>query len=345
MIGFYEKESSYGGGVTLDSGSACSMVGYEFEPDWAPEVVNNKGSISGVEFGNDQEIDNFNFSATYKELRARPNSIAGFAALALGAVASTQDGAYSGYSHKCTRVANGTALHSTELEYKKGGLQWACKGIKCQTLKLSGQRAGTINLDAAIMGNGSHATAANTFAAEVSEGPVKLAGGIIRLETGANISIDSTLTQGAENISSATADILESRLENWELTWNNNLTPEGLHTAAGLLSALDYGRRSADFKMQLLFNDDTELGYFTSQAVCAIELDFASTTLIDVSGSLYYGAQIIIPRAKIKTVPLPKGGVNDKLLIDLEFDIQDDGTNSPVIIEAYNAKTAYLAAA
>ncbi len=59
---------------------------------------------------------------------------------------------------------------------------------------------------------------------------------------------------------------------------------------------------------------------------------------------MYYGASIVIPRAKIKAYPQPKGGVNDTLTQDFDFEVFENGTNPAVILDIYTAQAAYLAA-
>ena len=75
-----------------------------------------------------------------------------------------------------------------------------------------------------------------------------------------------------------------------------------------------------------------------------MELDFTAAGLIASGGTMYYGASIIIPRLKIKSYPQPKGGVNDTLMQDFDFEVFEDGTNQAVIIDCYTAQAAYLAA-
>ena len=92
MLSLFTKEASYNEGVTMDASNACSMKGYEsvMEPD--DNVQNDKDSVTGAEYGTDSEIVSNGVKLSYKETRAKPNSVAGIAALCHGSITSDQDG-------------------------------------------------------------------------------------------------------------------------------------------------------------------------------------------------------------------------------------------------------------
>lgn len=343
MFGAFKKEASFNAGVTMNSTNACSMQGFEAEVSFPDVVANDKDEITGTEFGTTQEIIETRVDINYKEAKAKPNSLAFLSALVLGNIVSTQDGALAAYRHKMTRVAAGTALPSTQAEFKMGGLQYAAKGIKGKSLKISASEAGFVSLEAALMGAGGRDTSATAFVPAISESWMKVNQAKFFMEDGATISIAGTLTQGLQNISSGTPADLSARFKNLELSFDNSLEGQPGSGGAGIYQDIDYGRRKADLKFSLLANDVTELNHYFNQDVLAVEFDIKGA-LIAATGTMYYGGQIIVPRFKLKAAPWPKGGANDILTIDMEADIQDDGTNSPVIIEAYTAKAAYLAA-
>lgn len=342
MLSLFAKEATYNAGVTMNGTNACSMKGFECDVDWSDTVTDDKDSVSGAELGTDQEITAQGVDITYREPRCKPNTLAGLANLALGARATTQDGALAAYRHKITPVAVGSALPSIQAESKKGGVQYAYRGVKCNSLKLSGEAGGYLSLEAALKGSGYRSTSATAFPAVIAESWMKLSNCKVWMETGANISLDATLTQDAENISSATPDDLKVRIKSFSVGWENALDPQPGFGGAGQLQDLDYARRSAELSFSLLFDASTELDYFLNQDPAAIEFDLKGA-LIAGGGTLFYGAHIIIPRFKIKKAPLPKGGPGDILTCDFECDVQNDGTNAPLIIEVYTAKAAYLA--
>ena len=342
MASLFLKEATYDAGVTMSSANACSLSNFELDTTWDDMVVNDKGEVTGKEHGYDQELIGQGVKFTYKEPKVKPNSLAGFGALALGAITSTKDGAYSAWKHKITPVAVGTALPSIQLEELFGGLQYAYKGVKCNTLKISGEEGGLLQMEAGLIGSGTRATSATAMAAAITESWIKLHACKVWLESGANISITATLVQDAEDISSATPDNLYPRLKNFEWTWDNALEGQPGFGGAGVFQDADYGRRKCDLKFTLRFLNGTELAYYTSQAACAIEFDLKGAIVV-ASSAMYFGMQLIVPRFKLKPTPLPKGGPNDTLTQDFDCEVFDDGTNAASIIEVYNGQAAYLA--
>lgn len=343
MMGAYKKEATFGAGITMDATNACSMRGFEAEITMPDVVMNDKDEVTGAEFGTTQEIIETRLEINYKEAKAKPNTVAALAALVFGAVTSTKDGAFNAWKHKITPVAAGTALPSTQVEFLVGGLQRAAKGIKGKSLKIAASESGLVSIEAALMGAGDRATSATAFVPVITESFLKVNQAKFWMEDGSNISVAATLTQDAQNISSATPASLGPRFKSFELTYDNGAEGQVGAGGAGLYQDIDYGRRKAELKFSLLFNDATELDHYLNQTPLAVEFDLKGA-LIAAGGTMYYGVQIIVPRFMLKAAPWPKGGPNDRLTIDMEADIQDDGTNSPVIIEVYTAKAAYLAA-
>jgi hypothetical protein len=343
MASLFKKEATYNAGVTMDSSNACSLIGFDLEK--APEfkIENDKGEVTGKEHGYDQEILSYGYKFTYKESKAKPNSLAGFASLVLGSTTATKDGANTAYLHKIVPVTVGTALPSISVEEKHGDLQYRHDGVKGNTLKLSGTAGGFVTMDVGLIGAGSGTESTTDFAAAITESWLKVSGCKVWLESGAEISISNALTQATEDISSATPDDLYPRLKSFEWSWDNALEGQPGFGGAGLFQDLDYGRRKVDLKFSLIFNGETELDYFLNQTACAIEFDLVGA-LVAVGSTMYFGFQLIVPRFKIKNPVFPKGGVGDTLTQDFECEVFDDGTNSASILQVYNAQAAYLGA-
>ena len=343
MLSLFKREATYNAGVTMSSTNACLMRGYEVSVDWDDEVVTDKGEITGSEFGTDQELNTQRVKITYKEPRAKPNTLAGLGALVLGSITTTQDGALTAYRHRITPVAAGSELRSIQAEHRAGGVQYAYRGIKGNTLKIAGEAGGYASVEAELIGSGTRTSSATSFVSAISESWLRLAICRVWLETGTAISISPTLTQEAQNISTGTPVDLRVRLKSFEWTYNNNIDAQLGFGGTGVAQDLDYGRRSVDLKFSLLFAGATELTYFLEQRPVAIEFDLAGAT-IATGGTLRFGFQLIVPRFKIKKAPLPVGGVGDILSCDFECDVQSDGTNPVSILEAYNARSGYILA-
>lgn len=342
MMSLFKKEVTYDAGVTMDATSAALMKGYEVEPEWDDAVVSDKDEVTGQEFGTDQEINTKAVKISYKEPKLKPNTLAGLGALVMGSVVSTQDAALIAYKHKKTPIAVGSALPSIQVELKKGGLQYAYKGVKGNSMKLSAEAGGYLSGDFELIASGTRATSATAFVSAITESWMAIRNCKVWMENGANISIAAALTQHAQNISTGAATDIKARLKSFEVGYNNNLEGQ-IGFGSDVFQDIDYSRRSIDLKFAMLFKDTTELNLFLNQTPVAIEFDLKGA-LIAAGGTMYYGTQIIVPRFKIKKAPLPKGGVGDILTCEFDCDVQNDGTNAPLIIETYTAKAAYLAA-
>jgi hypothetical protein len=349
MASVFQKEATFAAGKTHTDSTSCSFHGFEFDPAIADVVTNDKDEINGKEHGYDQEITAYRNNPTLKFARVRPNDFAAWASLVFGVSTATQDSALTAYRHAISPIADGTGLPSISLVHKIQGIQTEYKGVKGNTFGLSGsvdQNGGFVSMDIGLIGSGQRATNAASFAAAITESWMKMDQLKLFLETGANISIlaGTTPVQAAEDISSATPDDLSIRLASFDFQWNNNGSGQPGAGGAGYHQDVIYGRRAATFKATIQGADGTEIGYYATQEVCAVELDFKAAGLIAVGGAMYYGGSIIIPRCKIKVYPQPKGAVGDPLTQDLEFEIFENGTNAPVLIYGYTAQAAYLAA-
>jgi hypothetical protein len=432
MASVFEKEAdaAYASGKTHTSSTSCSFHGFDFDPGYADTITSDKDEVTGKEHGYNQEITAYGNNPTLKFPRVRPNDLAAFAALVMGSVTSYQDAALTAYRHRIIPVADGTGLPSIAVVHKIGAIQTEYKGVKGNTLKLSGEAGGFLAMDLAMIASGSRATNAAAIPAAITESWMKIDQLKVWLETAANIAIGSgavfdgdpthltfvdggggadtitdsdsgfvvdgfkpgmtvviagattagndgsrivtnvaagtltfatnsfptgeagkagmtvvgTPTQGTEDISSATPDPLSARFKSFEFGWDNKAEGQPGAGGAGYFQDVVYGRRVATLKVTLQFADAAEIAYFTAQDVCALEFDFKAAGLIATLGSMYYGAQLVIPRAKIKAYPQPKGGVNDVLTQEFDFEIFNDGTNPPVIMDVYTAQAAYLAA-
>jgi hypothetical protein len=228
------------------------------------------------------------------------------------------------------------------LEERWGGVQqYAYKGIKANTFKISGKAGEFVSVEAELIGSGDRSESSTAFASPIStESWMKINQMKAWLED-TSISIDASLTQDAENISGGTPRDIKAVLESFEVSINNDLDSFVGFGGAGTLSSLDYKRRSVDLKFTMLFDTKADLDNYLNQTYYAFEVDLKGAQ-ID-GGTMYYGAQIVIPRFKLKAAPVPKGGAGDVLKADFECEVFEDGTNAAIIIEAYNSEAAYMA--
>ena len=341
MISDYKKEAAYDAGVTMNSTNACSRRGYDLSVDWADKIVNDESEVTGTEHGTDQDIVSQGVKLTYKEPKARPNSVNAAFARAFGNITATQDGAFAAWKQKIIPITVGSSLPTAHAEHKKGGLQYKYTGLMTESLEVSGKEGDYISLTEILMGSGTRSTSATAFPAYITESWMKLANTKAWMESGASISLRATLTQGGQDISSGSGTSLDVRMKDFAFKWNNNPEGQGGFGGAGVFTAMEYKRRKGDLSATLIFNDAAELGLYTAQTAVALEID-CKGALIAAGGSMYYGFQLVFPRLKFSKAPLPDGGIGDALSCKFNFDLQEDGTNPVVVFEGYSAKTGYM---
>ncbi len=341
MLSLFTKEATYAAGVTMNDTNACGLKGYTVEEDWPDEVVTDREEITGSEFATTQEIITKGFTTPVAFPKARPNEIIGLMALAMGgAITSTQDAATGAYTHSPALAGIDSDLPSIQGEIIKGGIQYAYKGIKAGSVKIAGEAGKPVSMEAQLMGSGTRATSATAMAAKITESYVKTPQGFVWKESGANISIASSLTQGAEDISSGTPTDLAARIQKFEFNLDNKLEGD-FGFGSEVFQTLEKGIRELSLTMDLRFIDAIEMNHFLNQDNLALEIEFKGAQ-VPTASSLFYGFQLIVPRCRLRKAPLPKGGPMDALTQSLEVEFLDDGTNPIFRFEGYNAIAAYL---
>lgn len=341
-LSLFLKESAYDTAPTINSTNYCSLNGFEAEVSWPDTFETDKGEVTGKEHGYDQYRVTQQVNINVTEAHAKPNTLAGLGQLALGSAAVTKDGAVNAWRHILTPIAVGSALPSIGVVHQKGGVQYKYSGAKCNSLALTAEIGMAAKMSAELIGSGTRATDATGFPAVIADEWMLVRNCKVWMESGADISISATPTQGTEDISSATPDSLDVRMKNFSWKWNNGLERQSnFGSASGAARDIDKGRRSAELSLGLIFNDATELNYFINQDVMAVELDLAGSII--AAGAYKYGCNLVIPRCKVKSAPVASGGVDDILEVTMEFEVFDDGTNPASILTVYTNKAAYLA--
>lgn len=351
MASFGDKEATY------DAGPAAWTLGpahqlYEFSDAFVAiedKIITDRDTVHGSQFKTLDEIVRQDARFAYTEPRVRPHSLAGWAALAGGVVASVQDGALVAYRHKITPVAAGVALPSIGVQEKASGEQYLYRGVKLDSFRLrrGGPENAYFTLEAGLIGSGTRAVSATAFPAKVADSPFLWGNAKCFLETGANISIDAAPTQGLENISSATPDSLTARLLDIEFSHGNDLQAEDGYEPGGgkVRTRLDDGPgRVARISLTLVVDETTlaaERGYYDNRDNVALELDVDSGIIIAATGVYKYGFDLIIPRLRLD--PIERGVQAGYNTIKLQGECYDDSTNPLWQLYVYNSQAVYLA--
>ena len=341
MLSLFKKEATYNAAVTVSDANWCSIVGHtDFNPDFTDKVENDKAFVSGTEYGTTQQILEQGFKLGFSTENVTPNTLIGLVSLAEGSSTPTKEGAHAAYTHDIVEVAAGVATPSINLIGVKGAKQYLAKGIKVGGYEIKGSEGKSVSFSADLIGSGYRAVNADSFAAKISESWMLMNPSTIKIATGTDISIDTPLVQGTQNISATTPTNLSAAVKSFSFKRGFNLTEQRMG-GAGLCSDIDYGRRTVECSIEMRYADYIAL--YEAQTPLALELECTQGAKIDAGGALYYGFKLVIPRCMLKKFPYPTGGVSDTLSCQFDLDIQNDGTNPVFKIQAYNAVAAYLA--
>lgn len=339
----FTKEVTFDAGVVLNDTNGSSMTGFEADIPWSDRVESDKTEVTGKEHGTTQEIISKSVEMSYTEAHAKANGVAGFGALVLGACASVQDGTAAGYTHTITPVAAGSAAPSIQIEHQKGGVQYAYKGVKGNSIALSGEEGGPVQMTVELIGSGTRASSGTAMPSTMSEDWLLLTRCSVWMESGADIDIAASPTQEAQDISSTTPTDLKARIKSFSWKYTNNLNRQ-MGFGSEVAQDIDYVRRTVELQFTLLFEDAADFALYDGQTVLAIEFDLAGEVIDGGSGGVIkYGMQLIIPRCMLKLVPRAEGGVDDELTATYDCDVQEDGTNAVSKLLVYNEATGYIA--
>src|SRR3990167_302994 len=221
MLTLFDKEATYDvGPAAWTAGSACSMLDFEdsVQDEWPDTLGSNEGQV-GREFMSRQEIVRKDVKIPYAEAQVKPNSLAGLIGLNLGTVAAAvQDAALTAYRHKFSKAAP-YSLPSIAAQLKhEGGAQYRYYGLKGGGFTLS-RNGDYFRFEAPLIGSGTRATAADAFAASITENPLLWANAsIIAKVVSSAISIPATPSQGAANLGGSEVN-LSTRVKDLTIAW------------------------------------------------------------------------------------------------------------------------------
>ena len=342
-LDLFEREETYDDPVsTARLRQPCLMQGFEGELAWEDQVINDKAEVTGTEFGLQQEILSCGIKLAYKEPHAKPNTLIGLMALAMGSITSTRDQELNAWSHRIIPVGGEDVLPSVRAMETIAGRSYSYGGLKVNTIKIGGEAGKFVTLDAELLGSGSREQIPGFSAEQVQESWLRMSQCKLWMESGQQISLRVPLTQWGQDISCDTARSIGVRLKSFEFSWDNKLEGWfGCGTGKTVFSEIFQGRREASCKLTMLFKDYREQQLYETQEVVAIELDVMGAP-IDPRGPLAYGFQLLLPCLRLAKPPRPKGGVGDNFTCEMEFTVQDNGRDPAVIFAGQNRQPGYL---
>lgn len=352
MFSLFDKEATYDAGpAAWTTGSACQMSEYAAasKVQWDDEVAADGDSISGQEMATHQELVRQGVKLSYEEPRAKPNTLAGMMALALGTVASTQDGTETAYRHKVS-MASAMTLPSIGAQVQhESGVQYKYTGLKASGFTLSrGGNDPFWSFSTEIIGSGKRVTAADAFVAAISESWLRWGDTKIYLKdtAGTPITVPTTPSQTAANLGGSEVNI-SSRILGCSIKLDNAHAGEmGYRAGSGMTRvSLHPTRRSATVEFSLecdTAEEANDIARYVSQTKLAMEINCNSGVLVDTTGgAFFYGFIILIPFMQLQ--PFERSEESERDTMQFTGKVLSDLTNPALVGFVYNVRSGYLA--
>lgn len=353
IVSAFTKETTYGILVAVAGAGYTELDDHEIViPSGADDsYTTNKEEVNGSEIATTSEITEKRVSFSYSKPRTFPLDMALFGGLHFGSLASTKDGAFTGYQHYISPIAVGTNIPSMSGIVVDEGDTRQYLGLKSGAFKLTMEEGGHWQLESDLVGSGGRDDNADSLAGitRVSELTMKARDTKVYIKTSPNPASDiiapANFDQDTDNISAAQNLVsIGDRVKSISIENTNEMNLIAGAGGAGVLQDAWYGRRQYNISIVLRYNDQTELDYYNNLTDLALEINCNSGTLIDAAGAFDYGFIYRVPLCRVRVYPTTDGGAGDpEQTINLEFEVMDDGTNKFADMAVYNAIAAFLA--
>jgi len=351
MLALFKQESVYGTWLSVwNATTACAMRDFDrasTQDLWDDVLEDDDAVLHNTEYPLRQEIVRQSVRFSYTEPRVKPNTLAGLLGLALGSLTTTQDGSVTAYRHKIV-PASPLALPSINAQVAHtAASQYLYTGMKSDGFTLRNNGA-YLAFTCPLLGSGSREDVITEFVPAIDEAWLRWGDSRLYIAdmTGVVLSIPTTPGQTGSNLGSAAVDI-STRALSMEVNHPNALWAEGgYRPSTGVLRGrLLTAQRRTDVSLTLQVDtarEATELAWYLQQSPLAFEWQCASSTLIAIGGTFYWGATILIPKLQLRRVQRGE----DHAIGTIEFAgrILDDQTNPVMVGFVYNAQPTYLAA-
>lgn len=348
MMSLFSREATYDAGVAVSSSTTCSLRDFDDaspHEEWDDLVDDDAPLVHGEEYRVVQAIVRQSVSLTYREPRAKPNSLAGLIGLALGSITSVQDGMAAAWRHKLTKAAS-VQMPSISLHTRHAlGSQYRYTGVKSDGFTLAANGA-YLSLSVPLIGSGSRARASDTFPPAVDEAWLRWGDAhVYWVEAPMPIALPTDPVQGATNLGGGATEISTRLLRQFEIVHGSHLLEQmGYRPSSGRVRAhLHPERRETRLTLELEVDvdlEETEIDRYFNQAKMALELNVDSGLLIDAAGTYRYGLVLIIPRLQWRRVRYDEEHQLETVV--LEGQVLADQTNPEIVVWVYNAQPAYL---
>lgn len=331
------KESALGTAATVDES-------FNFEGEPTDIEVNaqetNESEVTGYNEPTAKEILNYKLDSSHEQ-RALPHNIAQFLGMVMGKVTTDKPdnvGNAAVYRHWFERDLTNVALPSFTLIENDGIATKQFTGIFGKTFKLIGARGDFIQMVCEFGGMGKEEASAVTKPAQIVESYLRY-GDVDFLRGG---SLTGTVAGGDLAHGSGTSFKADLRSFEWMIDNQAEAIYE-LGDSSGYVSRVERGDRFVQTLNAVLeMQDDSHKTGLTAgtEYVISIPIVGSAITGVDTDGSLFYTAEIILPKVVYRGAK--KGRDAEKMIVNAEFEVLEDTTHGSAIVKVQNKQVAYL---
>ena len=352
-----KKETSFGTD-TAEGAAAADFHEFRINSEsltLALDLQDDLDLTGGLEEATEQEIIAKRTEGSLDQPRAKPHTVATICGFAMGAVSSASD-ASNGRTHTFTPIESystdglGLPSFSAVEDYRSYYQRWFT-GLMVDSFTLSGDRKGYLTLTSSIVGSGKVYTWTTDLSgqAEVASEPwLKMGYCKVWLHTGSQTgTYDNSLSQSkASEDLSGSPSALEARIQTFNWSYNNNISPDaGYEFNGGLtMSRGERTRRTQSLSFTVEADGSTSTDFLTrleNQTQGGAELELFSTSDAISSGTTYYGINVIFPLLQFSSVN-QTGGTGDKIVVNVDCKVMQHTTYGSVVLGVHNAVSDYL---
>jgi Concanavalin A-like lectin/glucanases superfamily len=348
VLTLFARERTYDTAPLNWSQGACAMRDFAdsaAHEAWDDLVADDEQLVHGHEYSQVQEIVRQSVRLNYEEPRVKPSTLAAMLGMSFGVPTATQDGTANAYRHAFTPVSPLTLPSiSAEVSHQFGRC-YRYTGLKLDTLTLS-NNGPYLRVETPLVGSGSRAAVTPQNVSALAEPWLRwgYCWLYVRDVSQLALSVPATPVQGTSNLGHQAINI-SSRVLHVRFAHPNNLWADGGYrpTTRQVRGALHSVRRQTTLSLTLECHTQAEareLGWYLDQRALAFELQCRHPSLIDPSGTFYWGVTLLIPKMQARLLTRGENAAFDTL--EFECRVLSDGTNPTMLGWAYTAQPAYL---
>ncbi len=332
------KEAAIGTPATVDT--AFNFEGPPTDVE-INEAQDNSDEVTGLNEPDSHEILNWKLDGSHQQ-RALPHNIAYFFGAVLGKVTSRQPDVTNNsgvYEHSFERDLVNVALPTFTLIENDGAATKQFAGIFGKTLKISGDRADFIKMEAGFGGMGKEEASAVVKPAVVAESYLRY--GDVEFTRGGSLS--GTVAAGDLAVGGGPTSF-KVDMRSFEYSVDNQANPiYEMGDNSGYVSRVERGDKFVhDLKAVFEMQDDSHKTGLLNGTTYVLNIPIIGGAIggANTNGALNYTVDLIFPKVVYTEAKKDRDG--EAMIVNANFQVLEDSTYGSVIVKVQNKQAVYL---